>query len=77
MGRHFLRPPVMEDQTFVAKELRYGVFSMQQAEQRQRMRTRAALTRAAAAQIPACDDIPLGTAITPTVITLTGGEYLA
>lgn len=41
------------------------------------MRTRAALTTAAAAQIPASDYIPLGTAITPTVITLTGGEYLA
>ncbi len=50
---------------------------MQQTEQRQRMRTRAALTKAAAAQIPASDYIPLGTAITPTVITLTGGEYLA
>ncbi|MFO0733572.1 MAG: hypothetical protein U0361_21965 [Nitrospiraceae bacterium] len=41
------------------------------------MRTRAALTKSAAAQIPASDYIPLGTAITPTVITLTGGEYLA
>ena len=50
---------------------------MQQAEQRQGMRTRATLTKAAPAQIPASDYIPLGTAITPTVITLTGGEYLA
>ena len=42
------------------------------------MRTRAALAKAASAQIPASDYIPLGTAITPTVITLTGnGEYLA
>ncbi|MDH4078894.1 MAG: VirB4 family type IV secretion/conjugal transfer ATPase [Nitrospira sp.] len=43
----------------------------------QTIRTRAALKKAAAVQIPASDYIPLGTAITPTVITLTGGEYLA
>jgi type IV secretion system protein VirB4 len=43
----------------------------------QSMRTRAALKKAAAVQIPASDYIPLATALTPTVITLTGGEYLA
>lgn len=41
------------------------------------MRTREAVRSAAAAQISASDYIPLGTAITPTVIKLTGGEYLA
>ncbi len=45
--------------------------------QAQGMRTRTALKKAASVQIPASDYIPLSTAITPTVITLTGGEYLA
>jgi len=46
-------------------------------QQTQAMRTREAVRNAAAVQIPASDYIPLGTAITPTVIKLTGGEYLA
>ncbi|MBK9949316.1 MAG: VirB4 family type IV secretion/conjugal transfer ATPase [Nitrospira sp.] len=41
------------------------------------MRTRSTLKKAAAVQISTSDYIPLGTTITPTVITLTGGEYLA
>ncbi|HMS86722.1 MAG TPA: hypothetical protein PKD12_24235, partial [Nitrospira sp.] len=43
----------------------------------QGMRTTTAIKKAASVQIPASDYIPLGTAITPTVVTLTGGEYLA
>ena len=42
------------------------------------MRTRAAVTRAASAHIPASDYIPLGTPLTPHVIKLSGtGDYLA
>ncbi len=43
----------------------------------QGIRTKSTLKKAAAVQVPASDYIPLATAITPTVITLTGGEYLA
>ena len=42
------------------------------------MRTRAAVTHAASAHIPASDYIPLGTPLTPHVIKLSGtGDYLA
>lgn len=42
------------------------------------MRTRAAVTHAASAHIPASDYIPLGTPVTPYVIKLSGtGDYLA
>lgn len=42
------------------------------------MRTRAEVIKAASAQIPASDYIPLGTPITPQVIKLSGtGDYLA
>ena len=42
------------------------------------MRTRAAVTHAASAHIPASDYIPLGTPVTPHVIKLSGtGDYLA
>ena len=42
------------------------------------MRTRAAVTLAASAHIPASDYIPLGTPLTPHVIKLSGtGDYLA